>query len=89
MEGCKRASFVQNHDKILLDDDSSSDESQKDIKTTTEDEQYRLFLKNQLIVTKDLNDNGFESFVQKEGPNQIMNLILAKWINNVLFGIDF
>jgi hypothetical protein len=36
-----------------------------------------------------LNDNGFKSFVQKEGPNQIMNLILAKWINNVLFGKTF
>jgi hypothetical protein len=43
-------------------------------------------LKNQLIAVEDLNDNGFESFVRKEGPNQITNLILAKWKNNVLFG---
>jgi hypothetical protein len=70
----------------LSDDDTnsnSSNESQEDIETTAEDEQYWLFLKNQLIVAEDLNDNGFESFIQKEGPNRIMNLILAKWINVV------
>ncbi len=40
---------MQNHDKILLDDDtnnSSSDEFQEDIKATIKDEQYKLFLKN-------------------------------------------
>ncbi len=89
LEGCKRAPSIQNHDKILSYDDtncSSSNESQEDIEATTKCEQYRLFLKNQPRTTEDLNDNGFESFVQKEGPNQIMNLILAKWTNNVLFG---
>jgi hypothetical protein len=66
LEGNKRAPFVQNHDKILSDDDTnnnSSDESQEDLKATIEDEQYKLFLKNQLTIVEDLNDNGFESFV--------------------------
>ncbi len=87
--GNKRTPFIQNHDKILSNDDtnnSSIDEFQEDIEVTTENEQYRLFLKNQLTTTQDLNDNGFESFVQKEGPNQIMNLTLVERIKNVLFG---
>jgi hypothetical protein len=42
-----------------------------------------------LTTIEDLNDNGFESFVQRGGPNQIMNLILVEWINNVLFGETF
>jgi hypothetical protein len=43
LEGYKRAHSVQNHDKILSDDDTnsnSSNESQEDIETTAEDEQY-------------------------------------------------
>jgi hypothetical protein len=87
--GSKRTPFLQNHDKILLDDDTNSssfDEFKEDINATTKDEQYRLFLKNQLTTIEDLNDNGFESFVRKERPNQIMNLIMVEQINNVLFG---
>jgi len=32
-----------------------------------------------------LMDNGLEFFVQHEGPNQVMNLILEKQTHNVLF----
>jgi hypothetical protein len=48
------APSVQNQDNILSDDDpnnSSSDEYQEDIKVTTEDEQYVLFLKIPLTTT--------------------------------------
>jgi hypothetical protein len=31
-------------------------------------------------------DNGLETFVQEEGPNQIMNLILEEQADNVMFG---
>jgi hypothetical protein len=49
LEANKRAPSIQNHDKILSDDDTNNnslDESQEDIKVTREDEQYKLFLKN-------------------------------------------
>ncbi len=38
-----------------------------------------------MTTIEDLNDNGFESFVRKEGLNHIMNLILVEHTNNVLF----
>ncbi len=34
-------------------------------------------------------DDGLEAFVQEEGPNQIMNLILKEQTNNVVFGDIF
>jgi hypothetical protein len=37
-------------------------------------------------MAKDLIDKCFELFVWKKNPNQIMNLILEEWTNNVLYG---
>jgi hypothetical protein len=34
---------------------------------------------------EDLMDNGSRFFVQHEGPNQVMNLILEKQAHNVFF----
>jgi len=34
-------------------------------------------------------DNGLEDFVQKESPNQIMNLMLEEHVNNVISGEIF
>jgi hypothetical protein len=34
-------------------------------------------------------DNGLEEFVQKEGPNQIMNMMLEEHANNVIFSEIF
>jgi hypothetical protein len=31
-------------------------------------------------------DNGLETFMQEERPNQIMNLILEEQVDNVMFG---
>jgi hypothetical protein len=58
--GSKKTPFVQNHDKILSNDDTNSssfDEFKEDTNATIKDEQYRLFLKNQLTTIEDLNDN--------------------------------
>jgi hypothetical protein len=43
-----------------------------------DDEQNDLFLPNNVREEEDLMDNGFENFVEKEGPNQVMHLILEK-----------
>jgi hypothetical protein len=48
-----------------------------------DDEQYDLFLPDKAREDEDLVDNGFENFVEKEGPNQIMHLILEEHANNV------
>jgi hypothetical protein len=58
--GSKKTPFVQNHDKILSNDDTNSslfDEFKEDTNATIKDEQYRLFLKKQLTTIEDLNDN--------------------------------
>lgn len=39
-------------------------------------EQARVFLRDKLEIVEGLMDSGVKSFVQKEGPNQILNLIL-------------
>jgi len=49
----------------------------------------RLFLQNKLEMVEDLVDNGLENFMQNEGPNQIMNLMLEEHANNVMFGEIF
>jgi hypothetical protein len=46
------------------------------MKERVKDEQSRVFLCNKLEIAKDLMDNGFESFMQKEGLSPILNLIL-------------
>jgi hypothetical protein len=43
-----------------------------------DDEQKKLFLQNNVTIVEDLMDNRLEHFVQLEGPNQIMNLILKE-----------
>jgi len=40
-------------------------------------------------MVEDLMDNGLEDFVQKESPNQIMNLMLEEHVNNVISGEIF
>lgn len=45
-----------------------------------------MFLKAQSTEAKDLIDNGFESFVQKNNFVQILGFILKEWIKNVLLG---
>jgi len=40
-------------------------------------------------MVEDLMDNGLEDFMENEGPNQIMNLMLEKHANNVMFGEIF
>jgi hypothetical protein len=40
-------------------------------------------------MAKELMDNGLETFVQKEGPNQILNQLLEEQIQNVIFGEFF
>jgi hypothetical protein len=49
----------------------------------------RLFLQNKLEMVEDLMDNGLEDFMQNEGPNQIMNLMLEEHANNGMFGEIF
>jgi len=46
------------------------------MKEKVEDEQSKVFLCNKLKITKDLMDNGFKFFMQKEGLSPILNLIL-------------
>jgi hypothetical protein len=46
------------------------------MKERVKDEQSRVFLCNKLEIAKDLMDNGFEFFMQKEGLSPILNLIL-------------
>jgi len=40
-------------------------------------------------MVEDLMDNGLEDFMQNEGPNQIMNLMLEEHANNVMFSEIF
>jgi hypothetical protein len=42
-----------------------------------------LFLPHKTKENEDLMDNGFESFVKMEGPNQIMHLILEEQVDNM------
>ncbi len=46
------------------------------MKEKVEDEQFRVFLCNKLKIDKDFMDNGFESFMRREGLSVILNLIL-------------
>jgi len=46
------------------------------MKEKVEDEQSKVFLCNKLEIIKDLMDNGFKSFMQKEGLSPTINLIL-------------
>jgi hypothetical protein len=55
------------------------------MKEKVEDEQSRMFLCNKLEIAKDLMDNGFESFMRKEGLSAILNLILEKQVHNLMF----
>jgi hypothetical protein len=48
-----------------------------------DEEQYDLFLLDKAKEKGDLMENGFESFVKMEGPNQIMHLILEEQADNV------
>ncbi len=48
-----------------------------------DDEHYDMFLLGKAKENEDLMDNGFESFVKMEGPNQIMHLILKKQADNM------
>ncbi len=40
-------------------------------------------------MVEDIMDNGIENFMQNEGPNQIMNLMLEEHANKVMFGEIF
>ncbi len=50
----------------------------EDATNVIDDEQYDLFLPNKAREDEDLMDNRFENFVKKEGPKQVMHLILEK-----------
>ncbi len=72
---------MQNHDKVLSNDEidnASSDDFHDDTQVISNDKQTSQFLRAQSTEAKDLIDNGFESFVQKDSYNQIVNLILKQ-----------
>lgn len=76
----------------LSDEEDHSDffnDSDEDMEELADDEQEKLFLHMNTSSLEDVVDNGLETFVQKEGPNQIMNLILKEQTDNVVFGDIF
>ncbi len=88
----KQALHVHDHNNASSNDElssSSSNDSYEETIDVVDDEQCRLFLERHPIIVENLINNGFEIFVQKEGFNQIMSLILEEQINNVLFGEVF
>jgi uncharacterized protein YciU (UPF0263 family) len=50
----------------------------EDATNVVDDEQYDLFLLGKVTEDEDVMDNGFENFVKREGPNQVMHLILEE-----------
>jgi hypothetical protein len=60
----------------LLDDEYEPITYDEDIIVMVADEQYDLFLPSKTKEDEESMDNGFENFVKREGPNQIMHLIL-------------
>lgn len=83
------ALHVHDHNNSLSNDEPSfspSNDSHEETIHVVDDEQYRLFLEGHPIIVEDQVNNGFELFVQKEGFNQIMSLILKEYTNNVFFG---
>lgn len=83
---------MHEHNNSLWNDEhesSSSNDSNEDTINVVGDEQYNLFSFDKAKEIENLMDNGFENFVKKEGPNQIMHLILEEQINNMHFGEVF
>ncbi len=72
---------IQENRQPLFDDEtnnSSVDDFDEEMVDVINDEQKKLFLQNKVMVVEDLTDNKLGHFVQLEGPNQIMNLILKE-----------
>lgn len=77
---------------IQTSDESSTESSNHDnegLEAIADDDPPWLILQEGKEMAKELMDNGLETFVQKEGPNQILNLLLEEQIDNVLFGEFF
>ncbi len=87
MNGQKRCLYWTKTNS-LSDDEYEFDffeDFNENVINVVDDEQNDLFLPNNVREEEDLMDNGFENFVEKEGPNQVMHLILEKQGNNVQF----
>lgn len=72
---------IQENRQPLFDDEtnnSSIDDFDEEMVDLVDDEQKKLFLQNKVTIVENLMDNRLQYFVQLEGPNQIMNLILEK-----------
>lgn len=77
---------------IQTSDESSTEPSDHDnegLEAIADDDPPWLILQEEKEMAKELMDNGLETFVQKEGPNQILNLLLEEQIDNVIFGEFF
>ncbi|CAM6026248.1 unnamed protein product [Sphagnum balticum] len=77
---------------IQTSDESSTEPSNYDnegLEAIADDDPPWLILQEEKEMAKKLMDNGLETFVQKEGPNQILNLLLEEQIDNVIFGEFF
>jgi hypothetical protein len=77
---------------IQTSDESSTESSNHDnegLEAIADDDPPWLILQEGKEMAKELMDNGLETFVQKEGPNQILNLLLEEQIDNVIFGEFF
>jgi len=65
--------------ELSYDDNNSNswfEQSDEKMREKVHVEQARVFLRDKLEIVEGLMDSGVKSFVQKEGPNQILNLIL-------------
>jgi hypothetical protein len=77
---------------IQTSDESSTEPSNYDnegLEAAADDDPPWLILQEEKEMAKKLMDNGLETFVQKEGPNQILNLLLEEQIDNVIIGEFF
>ncbi len=78
--------IVCSYDNNIYSDGSEHDAFDNDIADTQETNVVEYNYVGNHEFLEELQDNGLDTFVKHEGPNQFLNMLLEEQAENIIFG---